>query len=87
MTTVDCNPDAKRLYVDLLVNSSYNKLIRPVAKVKDTLTVKLGLRLSQLIGVVSLPSVFLIQCVDIRDHRPFLICVKPEVVCPSGSRP
>ena len=50
---VEGNPHAKRLFVDLLVNSSYNKLIRPVANVKDTLTVKLGLRLSQLIGIVS----------------------------------
>jgi hypothetical protein len=52
--TVDilCNPDAKRLYDDLLRKSGYNKLIRPVGNNTDKLTVKLGLRLSQLIDVV-----------------------------------
>ena len=47
------NPDAKRLYDDLLRKSSYNKLIRPVGNNSDELTVRLGLRLSQLIDVVS----------------------------------
>lgn len=42
-----CNPDAKRLYDDLL--SNYNRLIRPVSNNTDTVLVKLGLRLSQLI--------------------------------------
>ncbi|KAF5271841.1 hypothetical protein FQA39_LY07981 [Lamprigera yunnana] len=41
------NPDAKRLYDDLL--SNYNRLIRPVSNNTDTVLVKLGLRLSQLI--------------------------------------
>ena len=45
------NPDAKRLYDDLL--SRYNRLIRPVGNNSDTITVKMGLRLSQLIDVVS----------------------------------
>ena len=45
------NPHAKRLYDDLL--SNYNRLIRPVNNDSDTLTVKLGLKLSQLIDVVS----------------------------------
>jgi len=43
------NPHAKRLYDDLLNN--YNRLIRPVLNDTDTLTVKLGLKLSQLIDV------------------------------------
>ncbi|XP_055953188.1 acetylcholine receptor subunit alpha-like 1 [Argiope bruennichi] len=47
--SVKCNPDAKRLYDDLM--SSYNRLIRPVVNTSDTLTVKLGLKLSQLIDV------------------------------------
>ncbi|XP_067931107.1 acetylcholine receptor subunit alpha-like 1 [Watersipora subatra] len=47
----DATSHAKRLYNDLLVNSRYNKLIRPVANNSDTLTVKLGLRLTQLIGI------------------------------------
>ncbi|CAH1637195.1 unnamed protein product [Spodoptera littoralis] len=44
-----CNPDAKRLYDDLL--SNYNRLIRPVDKNNNTVLVKLGLRLSQLIDL------------------------------------
>ncbi|XP_020288860.1 acetylcholine receptor subunit alpha-like 2 [Pseudomyrmex gracilis] len=43
------NPDAKRLYDDLL--SNYNRLIRPVFNNTDTVVVKLGLRLSQLIDL------------------------------------
>lgn len=46
------NPDAKRLYDDLL--SNYNRLIRPVDKNNNTVLVKLGLRLSQLIDLVSI---------------------------------
>jgi len=46
------NPDSKRLYDDLL--SNYNRLIRPVGNNSDRLTVKMGLRLSQLIDVVSI---------------------------------
>ena len=46
---VSCNPHAKRLYDDLL--SNYNRLIRPVANNTEKLTVKLGLKLSQLIDV------------------------------------
>lgn len=45
------NPDAKRLYDDLL--STYNRLIRPVSNNTETVLVKLGLRLSQLIDLVS----------------------------------
>lgn len=50
---VKANPDSKRLYDDLL--SNYNRLIRPVGNNSDRLTVKMGLRLSQLIDVVSFP--------------------------------
>ncbi|XP_067633762.1 acetylcholine receptor subunit alpha-like 2 [Eurosta solidaginis] len=46
---VHANPDAKRLYDDLL--SNYNRLIRPVSNNTDTVLVKLGLRLSQLIDL------------------------------------
>ncbi|ODM91301.1 Acetylcholine receptor subunit beta-like 2 [Orchesella cincta] len=46
---VEANPDAKRLYDDLL--SNYNRLIRPVSNNSEKLTVKLGLKLSQLIDV------------------------------------
>ncbi|KAL1492030.1 hypothetical protein ABEB36_012534 [Hypothenemus hampei] len=43
------NPHAKRLYDDLL--SNYNKLVRPVENVSDALSVKIKLKLSQLIDV------------------------------------
>jgi len=43
------NPDAKRLYDDLL--SNYNKLVRPVVNVTDAVMVRLKLKLSQLIDV------------------------------------
>ncbi|XP_069942981.1 acetylcholine receptor subunit beta-like 2 isoform X2 [Cherax quadricarinatus] len=45
----EANPDAKRLYDDLL--SNYNRLIRPVGNNSEKLIVKLGLKLSQLIDV------------------------------------
>lgn len=45
------NPDAKRLYDDLL--SHYNRLIRPVSNNSEVVTVRLGLHLSQLIDLVS----------------------------------
>ena len=50
-TAVQSNPDAKRLYDDLL--SNYNRLIRPVANNTDKITVKMGLKLSQLVDLVS----------------------------------
>ena len=53
MATVRASPDAKRLYDDLLRQSGYNKLIRPVGNTSDTLIVRLGLRLTQIIDVVS----------------------------------
>lgn len=48
---INANPDAKRLYDDLL--STYNRLIRPVKNNTETVLVKLGLKLSQLIDLVS----------------------------------
>lgn len=46
------NPDAKRLYDDLL--SNYNKLVRPVVNTSDVLRVCIKLKLSQLIDVVGI---------------------------------
>lgn len=46
----EANPETKRLYDDIL--SNYNRLIRPVVNNSDTLTVWLGLKLSQLIEMV-----------------------------------
>lgn len=51
------NDDAKRLYYDLL-KRSYNKLIRPVTNSSDKLIVKMGIRLSQLIDIVSTRALF-----------------------------
>lgn len=45
----EANPDAKRLYDDLL--SNYNRLIRPVINNTETLTVWVGLKITQLIEV------------------------------------
>eukprot|EP00090_Calanus_glacialis_P032370 TRINITY_DN5362_c0_g1_i2.p1 TRINITY_DN5362_c0_g1~~TRINITY_DN5362_c0_g1_i2.p1 ORF type:complete len:519 (+),score=42.79 TRINITY_DN5362_c0_g1_i2:117-1673(+) len=45
----DGNPDAKRLYDEIL--AGYNKLVRPVKNVTDSVTVKFKLKLSQLIDV------------------------------------
>ena len=53
-TDVFGNHDAKRLYDDLMRKSSYNKLIRPVGNSTAKLIVKLCLKLSQLIDVVSI---------------------------------
>ena len=50
----EASEDAKRLYDDLLGDKGgYNKLIRPVGNTTDRLVVKIGLRLSQIIDVVS----------------------------------
>lgn len=46
---LNANPDAKRLYDDLI--SRYNKLVRPVMNVSDPMTVYIKLKLSQLIEV------------------------------------
>jgi hypothetical protein len=46
------NPEAKRLYEELIKVRSYNKLIRPVKNNSEILTVYLGLRLTQLLDVV-----------------------------------
>lgn len=48
------NDDAKRLYEELLMKNQYSRLIRPVGETNATLTVNLGLKLSQLVDVVSL---------------------------------
>jgi hypothetical protein len=57
-TGIHGNPEAKRLYDDLL--SNYNRLIRPVGNNSDKLTVKLGLKLSQLIDVVHYSGLFVL---------------------------
>jgi len=48
---------AKRLYDDkLMPNSGYKKLIRPVDNTSESLTVRIGLRLTSIIDVVSVIS-------------------------------
>jgi hypothetical protein len=56
VSSISCNADAKRLYDDLM--SSYNSLIRPVGNVTEKLTVKVGVKLSQLVDVVSVFDFF-----------------------------
>lgn len=51
--SLGANADANRLYEDLMM--SYNRFVRPVQNDSDLLVVKLGLKLSQLIDVVSSP--------------------------------
>ena len=62
---VTCNPDAKRLYDDLM--SSYNSLVRPVGNNTDKLTVKMSLKLSQLIDVVS--TIYFSCCTYLSGHE------------------
>jgi hypothetical protein len=59
---VGANPDAKRLYDDLL--SHYNRLIRPVSNNSQVVTVGLGLHLTQLIDLVIMfaLSLSLVRC-------------------------
>ena len=64
------NPDAKRLYDDLL--SNYNKLVRPVVNTSDPLQVMIKLKLSQLIDVVSnllLSKYLLFECSNLHKTR------------------
>ena len=67
------NHDAKRLYDDLLLRH-YNKLIRPVGNSSTGLTVRLGLRMAQIINVVrtcpiSIFAAFICYCYAITDNN------------------
>ena len=72
--SVNCS-DAKKLYDDLLAN--YNSLVRPVMNSTDKLNVKMLLKLSQLIDVVSsrflfkqgaICQTFILQKIEIKDQ-------------------
>jgi len=68
---VETNSDANRLYEDLMM--SYNRFVRPVQNDSDTLVVKLGLKLSQLIDVVSKLAVIVLGCLipsNLRQYVP-----------------
>ena len=75
------NPEAKRLYDDLL--SNYNRLIRPVGNNSDRLTVKMGLRLSQLIDVVSRPHLthYPIACICMWIALLYIEGLRPRDEC------
>lgn len=45
--------DEKRLHYDLFGNNRYHKVVKPTVKDSILLTVNLGLRLSQLLDMVS----------------------------------
>lgn len=63
------NPDAKRLYDDLL--SNYNKLVRPVVNTSDVLRVCIKLKLSQLIDVVSKERILIVCLIFVIDVPEF----------------
>jgi hypothetical protein len=48
---VSANPDANRLYEDLMM--TYNRIVTPTRNASEKLIVRLGLKLSQLMDVVS----------------------------------
>lgn len=52
------NPDAKRLYDDLM--SQYNRIILPRTETNELVNVSLGLKLTQIIDLVSFPCLFLV---------------------------
>jgi len=66
--------DAKRLYDDMLKKSKYNRLIRPVSNESDSLVVRVGLRLTSIIDVV---SIIVIHCVS----KNFPLCYCPNIAC------
>ena len=66
MVNIQASPDAKRLYDDLLRQSGYNKLIRPVGNTTDTLIVRLGLRLTQIIDVVSMKVMMMVMMIQYK---------------------
>ena len=51
---INANHDAKRLYDDLLPKNKYNKLLLPVGNSSDKCVIKLGMKLLQVIDVVSI---------------------------------
>lgn len=70
---IEANPDAKRLYDDLL--SNYNRLIRPVVNNTETLTVYLGLKITQIIEVSLRNQVvllFFVASLTFRFHAFFI---------------
>ena len=52
------NPHAKKLYEVLLRKSGYNRIVRPVQNESEVIVVTIGLKLSQLIDVVSDDQLF-----------------------------
>jgi len=57
----NANPDAKRLYDDLLFQNDYNVLIRPVSNHQNNLTVEINLKLSALVDVVSKSTILILD--------------------------
>ena len=55
-TEVGCDYEwGKKLYYDKIVDGKYNRMIRPVYNESDTVIVRLGVRLSQIVDLVSIP--------------------------------
>uniref|UniRef100_A0A1I8F5D9 Neur_chan_LBD domain-containing protein n=1 Tax=Macrostomum lignano TaxID=282301 RepID=A0A1I8F5D9_9PLAT len=72
-SSVQLKPGRKRLFDDLLSKADYNKLIRPVNNNSRTLTVYLGLKLSQLIDVDEKNQIMTTN-VWLRESKFFFIC-------------
>lgn len=56
-TGVSADADTNRLYEDLMM--TYNRIVRPVQNNSDKVVVRLSLKLSQLIDVVSREEIYL----------------------------
>lgn len=69
-----CNQYEKRLHSELMQRRGYNKLIRPSAEGEEALVVKLGMRLSQLLEVVS--SVFITYLYVVWFAISFLVAIR-----------
>lgn len=77
---IEANPDAKRLYDDLL--SNYNRLIRPVVNHTETVTVWLSLKLSQLIEM-NLKNQIMTTNLWVVQVR---VIIRPSKVCNCSNR-
>ncbi|XP_040572119.1 acetylcholine receptor subunit alpha-like 1 [Lepeophtheirus salmonis] len=75
-SSVCANPDAKRLYDDLL--SNYDRLIRPVGNSSDRLTVKMGLKLSQIIGIDMKRQIMITNVWVAQEWHDYKLKWKPE---------
>ena len=60
ISSAQSNHHAKKLYEKLFEKTGYNKIVRPVKNAEDKISVKIGLKLSQLIDVVGITIIYCI---------------------------